>query len=55
MDNQVEVTDESRVWAVVKDVDLFMTGDEDLPGFPVKLVMYLSVLADNLIRIFTST
>ena len=51
----MRVTNESRVWAVVEDVDSFMTGDDDLPGFPVKLVMYLSVLADDLIRIFTST
>ena len=49
------MTNDRGIWTAVEDVDSFMTGDDDLPGFPVKLVMYLSVLADDLIRIFTST
>ena len=49
------MTNNRGIWTAVEDVDSFMTGDNDLPGFPVKLVVYLSVLADNLIRVVTST
>ena len=51
----MRMANNSRIEAGVQDIDSFMACNDNPFRFPVELVVYLSVLADDLIRMTTGT